>query len=525
MIIIILLGLLLCYSVKFIYLLWNINEMDKVIGMLHPLEKRVLSVLFDGISLKGISTQTDLQKVEIVRALQWLENKGLIKVKKETKEYATFDKNWEEYEEKGLPERRFIQFLDSPKTLEEIRKKSGMSSEEVNACIGILKKEKIIELKDKISITDSGKKFVSIDLPQEELMKKLPISPKRMSKDEKKLFSNLLKRKELVKYIIVKEMIVHLSSRAKSIIKDINSGKVPDLLGTLTPEVIKSGKWKSKGFREYDIKINVPKINAGKRHPYSKFLWDVKSKLCSMGFKEMNGPIIESEFFNFDVLFQPQNHPARDWSDTYKIKEPKKGKLPNKKIVEAIKLAHEKGGKTSSKGWIYSWSEEIAKCLMPRAQGTALSARALVEGAKSPGKYFGIARCYRPDVIDATHGVEFNQLEGFVIGDNITFRQLLGLLKQFACEITGAKEVRFKPDYYPFTEPSVEMAIKHPKFGWLELGGAGVFRPEITETLGYKQRVIAWGLGVDRLAMLKLGIKDLRDLFTRDIEKLRRCQQ
>jgi len=158
---------------------------------------------------------------------------------------------------------------------------------------------------------------------------------------------------------------------------------------------------------------------------------------------------------------------------------------------------------------------------MPAAHGTAASARQLVKGVEVPGKYFSVARCYRPDVIDATHLSEFNQMEGFIVDKNFNFRHLLGMLKQFAVEIAGAEEVKFYPDYYPFTEPSVQLSAKHPQLGWIEFGGAGIFRPEMTEQLGIEGKCLAWGLGIDRLAMFKLGIKDIRNLFSSSLEWLR----
>ena len=198
--------------------------------------------------------------------------------------------------------------------------------------------------------------------------------------------------------------------------------------------------------------------------------------------------------------------------------------LPDKKKVKAVKEAHEFGGVSASTGWQYSWSEEIAAQLMPSAHATAHSARQLVQGIEIPGKYFAIARCYRPDVLDATHLVEFNQMDGFVVGEDLNFRHLLGMLKHFAKEVAGAEKVRFYPDYYPFTEPSVQLSAKHPDLGWIEFAGAGLFRPEMMENLGVKETAIAWGMGIDRLAMFKLGIKDIRHLFSEDLGYLRNAQ-
>jgi len=284
---------------------------------------------------------------------------------------------------------------------------------------------------------------------------------------------------------------------------------------------------RSKGLsqsRTYNVLDPVPRIYSGKRQPYIQFLSKIREKLVSLGFKEMYAPLIVQEFYNFDVLFQPQNHPARTWTDTYQLKWPTHGTLPGKKIVKAVKEAHEFGGTTESIGWRYRWSEEIARKVMPAAHCTAHSARQLVDGIEIPGKYFAISRCYRPDVLDSTHLVEFNQMDGIIIDKDINFRHLLGILKQFAIEVAGAEEVKFIPDYYPFTEPSVQLSAKHPEMGWMEFAGAGVFRPEMTESLGIKEPVIAWGLGLDRLAMFKLGIKDIRYLFTNDLQWLRNAK-
>ena len=274
--------------------------------------------------------------------------------------------------------------------------------------------------------------------------------------------------------------------------------------------------------RKYVVDAGVPEIFLGKKQPYVQFLGQIRNKLVALGFKEMPAPLITQEFYNFDALFQPQGHPARSWSDTYQLKQPKFGKLPDAKIVARVKAAHESGGNTGSRGWQYKWNEEIAKRLMPSAHGTAHSARQLVKGIEIPGKYFAIARCYRPDVVDATHLIEFNQLEGFIVDKLFNFRHLLGMLKQFAVEISGAEEVKFTTGYFPFTEPSCELYIKHEKMGWIEIGGAGIFRPELTLPLGIKEPVLAWGLGIDRLAMIKLGINDIRYLFSDDLGWLRK---
>ena len=295
-------------------------------------------------------------------------------------------------------------------------------------------------------------------------------------------------------------------------------------LNKIPTEIIKTGNWDKVKLSEYNVESIGKKMHIGKRHPYSSILTEIRQKLLNNGFIEITGNSIELEFWNFDALYQPQNHPSRDWTDTYRLKHPKKGRLPKNKIVENVRKTHETGWNTGSTGWKYKWSSEKASNLMPIAHDTALSPKILSsDEIKIPGKYFQIVRCYRPDVIDSTHGVEFNQLGGFIIDKNLTFKNLLGTLKKFS-EFMGVKETKFYPDYYPFTEPSVQISGKHPKLGWIEFAGAGFFRDELTKPLGIDYPVIAWGFGIDRLAMHKLNINDIRELFTRNLEFLRKSK-
>jgi phenylalanyl-tRNA synthetase alpha chain len=264
----------------------------------------------------------------------------------------------------------------------------------------------------------------------------------------------------------------------------------------------------------------------GKKHPYLRFLDEVKNKLVTLGFKEMTGTSVETSFFNFDALYTPQDHPAREIFDIYFVKSPRYGDIgTGRQVLLKVKRTHENGWKTGSTGWRYKYSVREAKRLILRGHGTCLSARTLLSNnLEIPGKYFSFARCYRPEVLDKTHLTEFNQVEGIVVDENLTLRDLLGILKTFAVEIAGAEKIKLKPDYYPFTEPSVELSAYMNGCGWIEFGGSGIFRPEVTMPLGIKVPVIAWGLGIDRLFMMKAGIDDIRDIFAKDLDLLRRAK-
>jgi phenylalanyl-tRNA synthetase alpha chain len=259
----------------------------------------------------------------------------------------------------------------------------------------------------------------------------------------------------------------------------------------------------------------------GRRHPYREYLDSVKQKLTSMGFVEMVGNLVETEFWNMDALYMPQFHPAREIQDVYMVENPSQATTLHPQTSANVAAAHRDGGGTGSTGWKYQFDLERTKQLILRSHGTALSARTLGSGPDVPSKFFSVARCFRCDTVDATHSADFFQIEGIVLGEDINFRHLLGLLRLFGYEVAKAESCRFVPAYFPFTEPSVEVHMKHPTLGYVELGGAGIFRPELTKSLGIDVPVIAWGLGIDRMAMVALGIDDIRDLFHADLSRLR----
>jgi phenylalanyl-tRNA synthetase alpha chain len=333
-----------------------------------------------------------------------------------------------------------------------------------------------------------------------------------------------LKKRKLVTIETKTTRFLQITKDGKSALAE---GKIvqPDIT-QITPELIITGKWRTAKFQRYNIAAPVAKSWPGKKHPYLSFLDEVRGKLVTLGFQEMTGTSVETCFFNFDALNMPQDHPAREVSDIYYIKDPKHGSIDNyDTVVKNVKETHENGWKTGSTGWGYKYSLDVAQRLILRGHSTCLSARALACGkVQIPSKYFSIARVYRPEVIDRTHLSEFNQVEGFIIDSDLNLRDLLGVLGRFAMEIAGADKVRFRPDYFPFTEPSVELSAYKEGYGWIEFGGSGIFRPEVTTPLGIDVPVIAWGLGVDRLFMMRYGVEDIRMIFCPNLEWLRKKQ-
>lgn len=408
-------------------------------------------------------------------------------------------------------------------------------------------------------LTQEGKEYLKHGLPEIQLVRALEIKKSLKIEEAKKLINNFsvaiqwakkygwvdvrgddiilskisaksveeeglhnLDNNQQVEDVVIKLLVQRrLVEEAKDDVKSRAEKLIGTEVSSLTPELIGTGVWRDVTLKEYNVEIIGQKIYAGKRQPYGAFLDWVKNKMVGLGFEEMLGPLVKTEFWNMDALYMPQFHSARDVHDAYFVKDPKYAKSLDKNILNAVKNAHEKGTK-ESRGWEYQYNVQRAHRLILRTQGTGLSAKTLSSPQlKIPGKYFSIARVFRYDVIDATHLPDFYQLEGFVVEKDLTLKHLIGILKQFAKEFANTDKIKVMPSYFPFTEPSAQLMAKHPDFGWLELGGAGMFRHEMLDPLGVKDPVIAWGLGVDRIFMMSMGIKDIRDLFSHDLKFLR----
>ncbi len=501
-------------------------NLKKTIGALHRYERRVLPILPSNSYLHEIAAAVGLKEVEAMRALQWLQNKKIINLKTEEREKIRLDANGMLYLKKGMPEHRFLEALSDKETsISKMLGKAGLTKEELNVCLGLLRSKAAIHLtknKDfKVKITEHGKELLREGFEEEEFLnKKFPIYAEALSQEEKAVLNTLRKRKRIIRVEIEKLKKAELLDLGRQL---IDAGVHDEnIIDTLSPKIIKAGDWKKKTFRRYDVKINVPEVFGGKAHPYRRFLDFVRKKFLSLGFAEMDGPVVETEFWNMDALFMPQFHSARDIHDAYYVKGPLYGKL-EEKLVKKVKQAHENGLGTGSRGWRYQFDAKRTHRHILRTQGTACSARMLAsKELKIPGKYFGITRCFRKDIIDSTHNVDFFQTEGIVVEEGLNLRHLIGLLKLFAKEFAEADEVKIVPGYFPFTEPSAELFARHKHLGWVELGGAGIFRPEVVKPLlGREISVLAWGLGIDRIAMFKLDMKDIRQLFSHDISVLR----
>ncbi|MBN2534565.1 MAG: phenylalanine--tRNA ligase subunit alpha [Spirochaetales bacterium] len=509
-------------------------EKESIIKGLHPLEIKVLLQFTRGEKLTNelLMDTLSFNLGQCNQVFSWLSQKALIKESQREKHvFLEITELGEEYHKAGTPEECMIRLLEKegPLTLPDIAKKMGIENKDAGSAFGSLSKEGVLlmdkekrvcigdcsgnkkmdVLKDLIaSVSDQGQVLLD-SLTEEQKGIVLQHSKKRGSAAG--IFK--IAEREKISYSITDDGV-----SAGKALKE--RGITGEEIGILTPEILARGEWKTKGFRGYNINVPPSRVLLGRKNPYVNFLVDLKDKLISLGFEEFEGPLVETEFWNSDALFMPQFHSARDIHDVFYITEPQYAKEIENPYLDHVAKTHENGWETGSRGWNYSFDRNFTKRLILRSQGTVLSAKTLTK-AKIPGKYFGVVRCFRPDTVDATHAADFYQIEGIVLGEHVHLKNLLGLLKVFAVEVAGSKEVKYVPAYFPFTEPSVEVHIKHDVLGWFELGGSGIFRPEVTKPLGINVPVLAWGLGIDRMALLSLGLNDLRDLFTSDIEQVR----
>ncbi len=498
-------------------------DTKKLIESLSPNEKKILPHL--GEKINEICKKSNLDKTSVIRALEYLQNKNLVKLSYIKKRIVELDVNGALYLKRGLPERKLLSLLNEKHiiSLQDAQKGSKLSDDEFKASIGALKKKALIDLKNEKIILNANREEISKKTPEEQFLEVLPIDYDSLSPEQQFALKILQSRKQIVSIKEDKKIDIEITPLGREIIKSKLSSQ--ELIEQITPEILKKeSNWRGKKFRRYDIASPVPEINGGRRHFVNQSIDYAKKIWTEMGFQEMKGNMVQSSFWVFDSLFTAQDHPVRDMQDTFFIN--KKEELPDKKLVAKIKEAHEKGI-NGSKGWQYSWDEEEAKKMVLRTHTTCLSSRTLAELKKEniPAKFFAIGKCFRNETVDWSHGFEFNQTEGIVIDPNANFRHLLGYLKQFFKKM-GFENIRFRPSYFPYTEPSVEIDVWHSeKKIWLELGGAGIFRPEVTIPLfGENIPVLAWGPGFDRILMDYYKIKDLRELYKNNLTQLRKMK-
>lgn len=495
--------------------------------------------------LTGLADQTDeieipdlAQKLAVDQALisagaQILSNSDLVAIHEIPIQEIVLKEGGRTAVTEKLPERRVLEALareGRPLKIQEFPPLTGLEAKDVGASLRFLTvKNWAVKQGPEISLVPGAEVALATSGEDEKLLAALADSPAgRLWEAELAdgpinvtAALGLLKgRRELVEVKQKRRRLVKLTAAGKALVADgIEEQKD---IAQLTPEMLATGEWRNGTFKSYDINLGVNPVRPGKSHPMQRVNDETRRVFLEMGFEEIKTPIVESGFWNFDALFQPQDHPAREMQDTFYLSSPSQVALPkDDALVRRVGKTHEDGGETGSTGWQYTWDPKRAQESVLRTHTTASTARALAENPLGPRKVFCVGRVFRREAIDYKHLPVFHQVDGIIIDEKATFASLLGTLEAFYRKM-GFKKFEFRPAFFPYTEPSVEVFIwLEEKKDWFEMGGAGVFRPEVTEPLGCKSPVLAWGLGLERLAMLRYDILDIRSIYMTDLEWLK----
>lgn len=489
----------------------NTSQGLKLPPRLYAIAKSVLSLR--KATAAEVASSVGRREQDIMRDLAELERRGLIRVSKRTQLKVELSERGKKYLRDGLPEEAVLRELTkSGRVHVSALRNLGLDDDEVEVALGILRMLGAIRISGGyIDLNETGGQRVLEyvqnikselkDYASPVVLLELPASLREA------------RRRGLVIVREYKEVVVEATDLLVGYSEALAPG---DIVTVISPEIIQLGSWDSVEFKPFDLSVEHPRASVVRKHFFTEVLNYMRELMLSLGFEEVKGPHIELELWNFDALFVPQHHPSRRPTDVYLVDMAKVDRpLRLESLLEAVGSYHKE-----YRG--YSWDPSKALRLVLRTHCTSVSARTLWERGAGEYRVFTIDRVFRPDTPDPTHLMEFHQLDGIMVGARISFKDLLQFFREFARGL-GLGEVRFKPAYFPFTEPSVEGYVKHAKLGWIEVLPGGMFRRQVLEPLGLRgHNVAAWGIGVDRVAMVLLGVNDIRDLYTDDVREIER---
>jgi len=479
--------------------------------MTQPTKEFVLNLLAGCEEIadsSGLAIEHGWDHLALVGVLKALEAGGLITTEPTKRDGNKLTAEGQQYSKDGSPEVRVFTFVKS---------KGSATKEDINGALGEVGKVGMgVAMKNQwISMDKSTKQFsAACEAVTDETQAQL-------------LTLETLPR-EQVEALKKRKLVAATSITVFRVLKTKNfSTSASKAVAEFTSEMILKGTWKDQEFKSLNFtNASGARCMGGCLHPLMKVRAEIRNILLLMGFEEMpTNQWVESSFWNFDTLFQPQQHPARDAHDTFFIESPARAQDLPAEYLEAVKTMHESGGRGST-GWKYTWSEDEARKNILRTHTTAVSSRVLNRlaadykrtGVFVPRKCFSVDRVFRNETLDHTHLAEFHQVEGFVADRNIGLGHLIGVLREFFLRL-GITGLRFKPAYNPYTEPSMEIFGYHPLLKkTVELGNSGVFRPEMLLPMGLPEDVtiIAWGIGLERTAARMYSIRGIRELFSHE---------
>jgi phenylalanyl-tRNA synthetase alpha chain len=450
--------------------------------------------------------------IESVRgSLQRLRSKHLALVEEEHRAHRRLTARGRTALDAGLPERRLLHHLVTGTSSTD----GDLQPEERSAAIGVLRRRGYLAEGAPIRLRPEAPPDAAV-LPEEAALRAVAAEAEVVDPE---VFSRL-ERRGLVR--VERESIKRWSPSEEGRRFSLE-GAGADRIGALTSEMLRRGDWEGRTFRPYDVRAPVPFLTGPRPHPYTEWLEEFEEILIGLGFQQAEGPLIETEFWNSDLLFMPQDHPARSIHDVLYL-EGIEGRPPPSELAARVGAVHEGRPLPGERraigpGWGGGYDPRVGAHPVLRSQTTAVSGRFMATGPKPPFRMFSIGRNFRFEAIDARHHIEFTQCEGILGEEGISIRHLVGIFEACA-EAIGIREMKIRPSYFPFTEPSIEGYVRHPRLGWIEIFPGGLFRPEVLRPLKIDVPVAAWGIGIARLAMIALGLNDVRELFEDDLRRL-----
>ena len=458
---------------------------------LHDIEKKIITYLKEnaGKTPRDLENATGLLPDQVRRGIEWLRLKGLADVKASQSRIVSLGKNGMESLEKGLPERRLLELLKTKSKISDLQKELGPV---FGPAMGLARKNGWIE---------AAGDTMTLKSPPDVLPGELSLK----CIGDSKIYRFILKNEGL------ESDLSTLLGRPDFVVEDIAETRRISLteLGRSVDLEVASG---------IDVEADVPRTFVARTHPLKDTIDEIREIFVTLGFSEIYGDMAQSGFWNFDALFTPQDHPARELQDTFYLDGISAKKIATPDQIRKVSESHKKN-------WRYPWDVNEARRMVLRTHTTCVTIKHLAEAKPDEARVFSLGRVFRNEKVSYKHLVEFNQIEGVVVGRDANLRNLMGIQREFYRRI-GITRIKFWPTFFPYTEPSLQTMVYNERLGkWVELFGMGIFRPEVTKPLGITRPVLAWGGGIERIAMLKYGLDDIRELYANNLGWLRsaRC--
>jgi len=470
----------------------------------HEIEKKIIPILqkHSPLTIQEIKEKTGLESDQVRRGVEWLKLKDLAEVKEIKKLDFHFEQKGDEALVKGFPERRLIKEIEKGNnSFDKLKEALG---DDFNAAIAFAKKNNWIKIEKKDNSTIISPTGNTNESPEEKFLKiakDVEIKDQPLTADElEKCFTAVDDLKKRPNFIFDSSYFIKKISLTKE-------GQQIELKEGVSSNAI-------------DVEADVPQVFVAKTHPLQDTINEIREIFVTLGFSEILGNQSQPCFWNFDALFTPQDHPARELQDTFYLDGIISKKIATSKQIQQVSKMHKNG-------WRYLWSIDEARKMVLRTHTTCVTIKYLADNKSDEARVFSLGRVFRNEKVSYKHLAEFNQVEGIVMGKNTTLRDLMGIQREFYRRM-GLDKVKFWPTFFPYTEPSLQSMVYNERLDkWIELFGMGIFRPEVTKPLGITKPILAWGGGIERIAMLKYGLDDVREFYNNNLKWLRsvtKCQ-